>query len=254
MFILLSPAKKLDVKGHKPDWFSSPQFIEDAEKLIKVLRKYKPAKLSNLMNISPALADLNVERYMNWDPNHQLNNTKQAVLTFTGEVYAGLNATSFSDKELKYAQDHLRILSGLYGILKPMDLVYAYRLEMGTKLKVGRKNNLYEFWGDKIVNEINHLSENLGNKALVNLASNEYFKSVNKKKLKTEIITPTFKDFTNGEYKTVMVYAKKARGAMASFIIKNQLKEVTDLTSFDIDGYCYNKEASSKGELTFYRG
>lgn len=254
MLIVISPAKKLDVSGSRPDWFTLPQFSENSEKLIHVLRKKKPAQLSKLMGISPALADLNVERYLNWSIEHEVEATKQAVLSFTGEVYAGLDANSFTKKELQYAQEHLRILSGLYGLLKPMDLMHAYRLEMGTKLKVGRKNNLYEFWGDKIVNEINTLMENNSDEVLVNLASNEYFKSVNKKKLKGKIVTPVFKDFSNGQYKTVMVYAKKARGMMASYILKNKIENAANLVSFNTDGYCFNEEASSENEFVFYRG
>jgi uncharacterized protein len=254
MLILLSPAKKLDVSGDKPTYFSEPKFTEEAEKLINVLRKYKPAKLSKLMGISPALADLNYLRYQEWEKGHDFKNAKQAILTFTGEVYAGLNASSFSHKEFKYAQDHLRLLSGLYGILKPMDLIHAYRLEMGTKLKNGRKKNLYEFWGDKIVNEINSVTEINKDEAIVNLASNEYFKSVNKKKLATKVITPVFKDFNNGTYKTVMVYAKKARGMMAAFVIENQIEKPADLIAFDTDGYYYNKELSTDAEMVFYRG
>lgn len=253
MLVIISPAKKLSVEGKKPDWFTTPQFIEHSEKLIKELRKYSPKKLQQLMSISDDLAQLNVERYQQWTINHDTENTKQALFTFTGEVYAGLNATSFKKNELEYAQQHLRILSGLYGVLKPMDAIHAYRLEMGTKLKIGKKSNLYEFWGDTIVNEINNTLKANNDKVLVNLASNEYFKAVNKKKLATPVITPVFKDFTNGQYKTVMVYAKKARGAMAAFIMKNKIKTIEELTAFDTDGYLFNEEASSPKELVFLR-
>lgn len=253
MLVVISPAKKLSVEGKKPDWFTAPQFIEHSEKLIKELRKYSPKKLQQLMSISDDLAQLNVERYQQWTANHDAENTKQALFTFTGEVYAGLNATSFKKNELEYAQQHLRILSGLYGVLKPMDAIHAYRLEMGTKLKIGKKSNLYEFWGDTIVKEINNTLKANNDKVLVNLASNEYFKAVNKKKLATPVITPVFKDFTNGQYKTVMVYAKKARGAMAAFIMKNKIKTIEELTAFDTDGYLFNEEASSSKELVFLR-
>lgn len=253
MLVVISPAKKLSVEGKKPDWFTAPQFIEHSEKLIKELRKYSPKKLQQLMSISDDLAQLNVERYQQWTTNHDAENTKQALFTFTGEVYAGLNATSFKKNELEYAQQHLRILSGLYGVLKPMDAIHAYRLEMGTKLKIGKKSNLYEFWGDTIVKEINNTLKANNDKVLVNLASNEYFKAVNKKKLATPVITPVFKDFTNGQYKTVMVYAKKARGAMAAFIMKNKIKTIEELTAFDTDGYLFNEEASSPKELVFLR-
>jgi len=253
MLVVISPAKKLSVEGEKPDWFTTPQFIEHSEKLIKELRKYSPKKLQNLMSISDDLAQLNVERYQQWTTNHDTENTKQALFTFTGEVYAGLNATSFKKNELEYAQQHLRILSGLYGVLKPMDAIHAYRLEMGTKLKIGKKSNLYEFWGDTIVKEINNTLKANNDKVLVNLASNEYFKAVNKKMLAAPVITPVFKDFTNGQYKTVMVYAKKARGAMAAFIMKNKIKTIEELTAFDTDGYLFNEEASSPKELVFLR-
>ncbi len=253
MLTLLSPAKKLNEEKQLDDNCSSPIFVEDSEKLIKSLRKYSAKKLGKLMGISPALADLNVERYANWNVDHT-KEVNPAVLTFNGEVYAGLDAISFSKKEKDYAQDNLRILSGLYALLKPYDLIHPYRLEMGTKLKVGRKNNLYEFWGDKIVNEINDVVANQKENVLVNLASNEYFKSVNKKKLEASVITPVFKDFNNGTYKSVMVYAKKARGMMASYIIKNKIEKVDDLMGFDTGGYCYNAKASSDEQMVFYRG
>ncbi|MBL4594421.1 MAG: peroxide stress protein YaaA [Flavobacteriales bacterium] len=253
MLTLLSPAKKLNEENQLLDNCSSPIFVEDAEKLISSLRKYNPKKLSKLMGISPVLADLNVNRYAEWDINHT-KNVNPAVLTFNGEVYAGLDAISFSKKEKIYAQDNLRILSGLYALLKPYDLIHPYRLEMGTKLKDGRKNNLYEFWGDKIVNEINDIVSNQKETLLVNLASNEYFKSINKKKLAATVITPVFKDFNNGTYKTVMVYAKKARGMMASYIIKNKIEKVENLKGFDASGYCFNTEVSTDTELVFYRG
>ena len=253
MLTLLSPAKKLNEENQSIENCSLPIFVADSEKLINSLRKYNSKKLSKLMSISDTLAELNVERYEKWDVNHT-KNVSPAVLTFNGEVYAGLNAILFSKKEKDYAQNHLRILSGLYGILKPYDLIHAYRLEMGTKLKVGRANNLYEFWGDKIMNEINDIVGSQKEKVLVNLASNEYFKSVNKKKLEAKVITPVFKDFNNGQYKTVMVYAKKARGMMASYIIKNKIEKINDLIGFDTAGYCYNAEASKGNEIVFYRG
>jgi cytoplasmic iron level regulating protein YaaA (DUF328/UPF0246 family) len=253
MLIVLSPAKKINETKQAINDCSTPIFIDEAEKLIKSLRKYSPAKLSKLMSISSGIAELNYERYLNWNIDHS-SNTKPAALSFNGEAYSGLDAASFSSKEVDYAQNHLRILSGLYGVLKPFDLIHAYRLEMGTKLKVGAKKNLYEFWGDKIVNEVNDILKAQKENVLVNLASNEYFKAINKKKLEGEIITPVFKDFNNGKYKTVMVYAKKARGMMTSFIIKNKIEKKEDLKAFDTSGYCYNEAASSGNEIVFYRG
>lgn len=253
MIVVISPAKKLSVEGEKPNWFTEPSLVDYSEKLIQTLKKYTPNQLKKLMSISDDLAQLNVKRYQQWTKKHPEAVTKQAMFTFTGEVYSGLNATSFNKKELEYAQQHLRILSGLYGVLKPMDLIHPYRLEMGTALKMGRKNNLYEFWGDVIVNEINQTLKDAQTDMLVNLASNEYFKAINKKKLNAKVITPVFKDFSNGQYKTIMVYAKKARGAMAAFILKNKIKSMEELTAFDTDGYLFNKEASSEKELVFYR-
>jgi len=254
MLIVISPAKKLNIAGAKPNTYTLPQFINKSEKLITTLKKYTPKTLTELMNISLALADLNMARYIDWEKEHHLNNAKQAILTFTGEVYNGLNAASFSTKEFNYAQNHLRILSGLYGVLKPMDLIHAYRLEMGTKLKVDKTNNLYEFWGDKITTAINKVLSENKSKVLLNLASNEYMKSINKKKLIAPIITPVFKDFNNGKYKMVMVYAKKARGMMASFVIKNRITNYNDIIAFNENGYCYNQAASTANELVFYRG
>lgn len=253
MLVLLSPAKKLNEKKQSVENCTHPIFVEDAEKLIHSLKKYSPKKIGELMKLSPVLAELNVERYQSWDVDHQ-ENVNPAALMFNGEVYAGLNALSFSEREKDKAQNHLRILSGLYGLLKPYDLVHPYRLEMGTKLKNGRNKNLYEFWGDKIVDEVNLITAKHKEELIVNLASNEYFKSINKKKLNAKIITPVFKDFNNGQYKTVMVYAKKARGFMASYIIKNKIENVNDLIGFDTEGYCFNKEASAENELVFYRG
>jgi cytoplasmic iron level regulating protein YaaA (DUF328/UPF0246 family) len=253
MLIVLSPAKKINENKQSFTDCSTPLFIDEAEKLIKSLRKYNPAKLSKLMSISSGIAELNYERYLNWNIDHS-SNTTPAALSFNGEAYSGLDAALFSSKEMNYAQNHLRILSGLYGVLKPFDLIHAYRLEMGTNLKVGTKKNLYEFWGDKIVNEVNDTLKTQKENVLVNLASNEYFKAINKKKLEGEIITPVFKDFNNGKYKIVMVYAKKARGMMTSFIIKNKIEKKEDLKAFDISGYCYNEAASSDNEIVFYRG
>ena len=253
MLVLLSPAKKLNEEKQLTDNCTNPIFVEESEKLIKSLRKYSPKKLGALMKLSLTLSELNVNRYSVWDLDHS-KDVSPAALMFNGEVYAGLDAKSFSATEKKQAQNHLRILSGLYGLLKPYDLVHPYRLEMGTKLKTGRKNNLYEFWGDKIVDEVNAITASYKEEVLVNLASNEYFKSINKKKLNASVVTPVFKDFNNGKYKTVMVYAKKARGFMASYIIKNKIEKTDDLFGFDTEGYCYNKEASNENEMVFYRG
>lgn len=254
MLVVLSPAKKLSIEGEKPSDFTLPQFAKESEQLIKVLAKYSPKKLTELMKVSDAIADLNVQRYADWGIEHSFKDAKQAALTFTGEVYNGLNAASFTAKDTAFAQDHLRILSGLYGVLKPMDLIHAYRLEMGTRLKVGKNNNLYEFWKAIVAKEINEVLKAQGDDVIVNLASNEYFKAIDKKQLNANVIVPVFKDFKNGDYKTIMVYAKRARGMMASFIIKNQLQHTADLIAFDTDGYCFNQAASTPNEIVFYRG
>lgn len=254
MLVVLSPAKKLDLKIDQPQDFSTPMFTEDSEKLIKELRKLKEDDIGKLMGISPQLSALNFERYQKWSINHDIENCKQAIASFSGDAYMGLDAASFTQKEHDFAQEHLRILSGLYGVLKPLDLIHPYRLEMGSKLKVGKKKNLYEFWGYKIVDELNTTLKKLGDNVLINLASNEYFKAINKKKLEATIITPVFKDFKNGQYKSIMHYVKKARGLMTSFIIKNELQNIEDLIAFDVDGYCYNAEASINNELVFLRG
>ena len=254
MLIVLSPAKKLNENRLPINDGTIPQFIEEASGLINVLKKYTPKKLASLMSLSDSLAQLNVERYSNWTELHSKKNAKTAGLIFDGEVYSGLDAVGFYEKEMDYAQQHLRILSGLYGMLRPKDFVHPYRLEMGTKLKVGKSNNLYQYWGDKIVDEINSILDNHKEKVLVNLASNEYFKVVNTKKLNAQIITLSFKDFKNGQYKAIMVYAKKARGMMANYIIKNNIERIEDLKGFDIDGYCFNAGASTETEFVFYRG
>ncbi len=254
MLTVLSPAKKLNENRSVLSNASSPVFVDEAAELIEKLKKYSPKKLGELMSLSENLAQLNVDRYDSWKKAHTEKNAKTAGLIFDGEVYSGLEAEKIPKKEMDYAQNHLRILSGLYGILKPLDLVHPYRLEMGTNLKIGRKNNLYQFWGDKIVEELNKDLSGQKEKVLVNLASNEYFKVINTKKLDGKVITATFKDFKNGDYKAIMVYAKKARGMMANYIIKNKIERVEDLIGFDMGGYCYNESVSTDNEFVFLRG
>ena len=255
MLAILSPAKALDYET-KPVTavYTLPDMLKESETLIKKLRTLSEKKLSDLMGISPNLAQLNYKRYANWHPNFTVENAKQAVLAFNGEAFNGLNAESYSKKDFDYAQQHLRILSGLHGLLRPLDLVQPYRLEMGSKLALKGKKNLYEYWGDKITQKLNDTLEEQGDTILVNLASNEYFKSVNTKKLKARVIACSFKDFSNGQYKTVMVYAKKARGYMASYLIKNRIQDINDLKGFDTDGYCINEPMSTENNLVFTRG
>jgi cytoplasmic iron level regulating protein YaaA (DUF328/UPF0246 family) len=252
MKIIISPAKSLDFETKAPtSLHTKPDFIEDSVKLNKKLKTLSRKKLSELMKISDDLAALNYDRNQEWNPPFNLNNAKQAVFSFTGEVYRGLDATTISEEKLPALQNKLRILSGLYGLLRPLDLIQPYRLEMGTKLKVGRTDNLYKFWGDKLAESLNHdLKEG---DLLINLASAEYFKALPKKTLKVPMITPVFKDFKNGQYKTIMTFAKKARGLMVRYIIDNDVETIEQLKGFDVDGYGFSEEMSTDTELVFTR-
>ncbi|WP_394420820.1 peroxide stress protein YaaA [Tenacibaculum mesophilum] len=252
MKIIISPAKSLDFESKATtDVYTQPRFLEQSEKLNKKLRTLSRKKLSELMKISDDLASLNYDRNQDWQPPFSLDNAKQAVFAFTGEVYRGIDASSISEDKIPILQEKLRILSGLYGLLKPLDLIQPYRLEMGTKLKVGRRENLYKFW-DTILAE--SLNEELGDgELLINLASTEYFKALPKKALKVPMITPVFKDFKNGQYKTIMTFAKKARGLMVRYIIDNNVETLEDLKGFDVEGYGFSEEMSTETELVFTR-
>jgi cytoplasmic iron level regulating protein YaaA (DUF328/UPF0246 family) len=254
MLILISPAKSLNFESQSTSQnYSEARFLKESDALIKQLRKFSTDEISDFMGISPKLAQLNFERFVNWQLPFNMENSKQAILAFTGDVYTGIDANTLSEIELQTAQTDLRILSGLYGILKPLDLIQAYRLEMGKKLQTTKGKNLYEYWGDKITNEINKTLKEKQDKYLINLASNEYFKSVNKKKLKAEIITPVFKDLKNGQYKVISFFAKKARGLMTRFIIQNQITDPEYLKAFNSDGYIFNPHLSTNQELVFTR-
>ncbi|MGQ1910269.1 peroxide stress protein YaaA [Marinifilum sp. RC60d5] len=254
MLIIISPAKTLDFDSPaNTNIYSDSQFTKDSEQLIKVLRKLKVDDIANLMGISGKLAQLNFERFHNWHLPFTSENAKQALLAFKGDVYTGIDATSLSHKDMEQAQSSLRILSGLYGVLKPLDLIQPYRLEMGKKLETPKGENLYQFWGDKITNAINKdLAEN-NHSHLINLASNEYYKSIKNKNIKADIITPAFKDLKNGDYKIISFYAKKARGLMTRFIIQNKLTNPEDLKAFDLDGYIYNPNLSKENAPVFTR-
>ena len=255
MLIIISPAKTLDFETKSvTDTFSKPDFLVESKKLISTLRMFKPEQLSELMSISPKLAYLNFERFQEWKTPYNEKEGKQSLLAFRGEVFTGINADSFTEDDFIFSQDHLRILSGLYGVLRPLDIILPYRLEMGTKLKTQNSKNLYEFWGDKITNSINKTLKLSEDNILINLASNEYFKSINKKKLNGRIITPLFKDFKNGEYKMISIYAKKARGLMTSYIIKNRISDPEKLKLFDAGGYYYNDSLSKNDIPIFTRG
>ena len=255
MLVVISPAKTLDFETEPVITdHSLPLFLDDSEKLIKKLRSLSKKKIKELMNISDNLVDLNKSRYEQWDRQFDAEHAKQAVLAFKGDVYLGLEAEKFSESDFEFAQNHLRILSGLHGVLKPLDLIRPYRLEMGTKLPVGRRKDLYHFWDKKVTEVLNEEAAQQDSKVLVNLASNEYFKVIQPKFLKSEIITPVFKDFKGDKYKIISFFAKKARGMMAAFIIKNKLTDVEQIKAFDTDGYAFNAELSEGNEWVFTRG
>ena len=255
MLILVSPAKTLDYESDiRIDDFSIASHLSDSEILIKELQKKNPDDLSSLMGLSEKLSILNFERYMNWKkPTKPSDNTRQAIFAFKGDVYQGLDVNSLSKAEINYAQKNLCILSGLYGLLKPLDLMYPYRLEMGTKMKNKHGNNLYKFWGSKINKRINDLSKENKSKAIVNLASVEYFSVLKKDQINLPVINPVFKDYKNGNYKIISFFAKKARGTMARFIIQNKIKKSEDLIGFDLDGYRYSKKESKENSPVFLR-
>lgn len=252
MKIIISPAKSLDFESKVPtSLHTQPRFLEQSEKLNKKLKTLSKNKLSDLMKISDDLASLNYERNQTWETPFTTENAKQAIYSFTGAVFQGIDVNSLSEEKIPLLQENLRILSGLYGLLKPLDLIQPYRLEMGTRLKVGRKDNLYKFWDDEVANALN--DELADDELLVNLASTEYFKVIPKKVLKVDMITPVFKDFKNGQYKTIMTYAKMARGYMVRYIIDNNVKTIEELKGFDVDNYRFSEEMSSGNDLVFTR-
>jgi len=254
MLIVISPAKTLDYETvPKTKVFTTPDFLDYSQQLINRLRNFSSLDISELMNVSTKIADLNFDRYESWKTPFTQKNAKQAILAFKGDVYTGLDAETFKADDFKFAQKHLRVLSGLYGLLRPLDLMQPYRLEMGTKLKTDAGKNLYEFWGLDITDGLNKQLKKIKSNTLINLASNEYFKSVKPKELNAEIITPAFKEFKNGEYKMIGIYAKKARGLLSRYIIKNKLSDPEDIKSFNEDGYCYNKKLSKAGNWVFTR-
>lgn len=252
MKIVISPAKSLDFESKAPtEKYSMPVFLSEAERLNKVLRKKSAKSLGKLMSISDALARLNYERNQIWGLPFTLDNAKQAVYSFTGEVYRGLDMASMPLEDLGQLQDKLRILSGQYGLLKPLDLMQPYRLEMGTKLKVGTRDNLYKFWGTSITRALNdELSEG---ELFLNLASNEYFKVLQPAELKVPVVTPVFKDLKNGRLMSIMTFAKHARGMMVRYIIDNKIDSLEGVKGFDRDGYAFDGNLSSDTELVFTR-
>ncbi len=249
---IISPAKKLDYSPVEKNLNSTiPSLLKHSNELIKDLKSLNPQEISSLMGLSDKLGALNYERFQEWETPFTKSNSKQAILAFKGDVYQGLDPESLSETELIWAQKYIRILSGLYGVLKPLDLMQAYRLEMGTKFPTNRGKNLYEFWGSIITEELNsHFSEKA---TLLNLASNEYFKSINESGLKANVITPVFMDKKNGKYKIISFFAKKARGLMTRYVIKNQIEDITDIKNFEEGGYCFNEGMSENNKPVFCR-
>lgn len=254
MLILISPAKTLDYQSDLPtDRYTQPELLDYSQQLIAVARKLSAPQISSLMHISDKLASLNETRFHEWQPDFKPQNARQAILAFKGDVYTGLQAEEFSDADFDFAQQHLRMLSGLYGVLRPLDLMQPYRLEMGIKLENPKGKDLYHFWGDTITEKLNQALEAQGDNIVVNLASDEYYKSVKPKKLNAEIIKPVFLDEKNGKFKVISFYAKKARGLMSRYIIENRLTKPEQLTGFNTDGYFFDETASGKHELVFKR-
>jgi len=251
---VISPAKTLDYETPAiTRQATQPAFLSRAGELVEDARRLTPGDIQRLMGVSESIANLNHERFMNWHPEFTPQNAKQALLAFKGDVYTGLSAETLDAKGLKFAQKHLRILSGLYGLLRPLDLMQPYRLEMGLRFNNRVGKNLYEFWGNDISDAVQADLKKSGSPLLINLASNEYFKSVNAKTLDAEIITPVFKDLKQGKYKMISFFAKKARGLMARFIIDRQLNDPEGLKEFDAEGYYFSKTLSTASELVFLR-
>lgn len=254
MLTLLSPAKTLDFDTPPiTEKATQPEFLEKSADLVDVLKQYSPDELGKLMKLSPKLAELNTDRFQQWTLPFTKDNAKAAVLAFKGDVYTGLDAESLTQEDLEFAQQHVRILSGLYGVLKPLDLIQAYRLEMGTRLENPKGKNLYEYWGDTLTQALNQEVQESGSNTIVNLASNEYFSAVNTKLLNAELIAPVFKDEKNGQYKIISFYAKKARGLMTRWILENKLNSAETLIDFNVAGYRFNEEESTKNNPVFKR-
>jgi len=254
MISVVSPAKSLDFDNNAPfSDYSLPLFHKETQMIVNVLKNYSPEDLSKLMKISKDLGLMNANRYQDYKTPFKLENAKQAIFAFTGDVYKGLDATSLTSNAVDYAQTHFKILSGLYGILKPLDLIQAYRLEMGTKISINNSTSLYDFWSNHITSELNTNLESTNSKFLLNLASNEYSKSIDMKSLNAEVITPIFKDWKSGQYKIISFFAKRARGLMSRYFLENKIKNPNDLKAFDSDGYVFNEDFSNEKSLVFTR-
>ena len=254
MLIVISPAKKLDYETPLPsESFTQPDHLKRSKLLINRLRDLSALDLAELQHVSSNIAELNFERNHAWKTPFTPNNARQALFAFKGDVYTGLDAYSLTEHNLEFTQQHLRILSGLYGVLRPLDLMQPYRLEMGTRLTTASAKNLYEFWDMDITDAINAQLQAIGSDTLLNLASNEYFKSVKPKAVNGRIITPAFKEYKNGEYKMIGIFAKKARGLMTRFIIDNEITDIEDIKDFDSEGYRFKPALSDDKTWTFTR-
>ncbi|WP_312119184.1 peroxide stress protein YaaA [Kosakonia cowanii] len=254
MLILISPAKTLDYQSPlATERYTQPALLEHSQQLIKTARTLSAPQIKKLMGISDKLADLNATRFHDWQPDFTPENARQALLAFKGDVYTGLQAETFSDADFDFAQKHLRMLSGLYGVLRPLDLMQPYRLEMGIRFENERGKDLYQFWGDIITDTLNEALAEQGDEIVVNLASDEYFRAVRPKKLNARIIKPVFLDEKNGTFKVISFYAKKARGLMSRYIIEQRLTKPEQLTGFNREGYFFDEAASTPDELVFKR-
>ncbi|MFT7150041.1 MAG: cytoplasmic iron level regulating protein YaaA (DUF328/UPF0246 family) [Nonlabens sp.] len=254
MIILISPAKTLDFENKVSMPATKPRLFNDSKAILEVMKEKTPEDLSQIMSISEDLAELNAKRFKKFSTRHTAKNSKQSLLAFKGDVYLGLQAEDFTEAEMDFAQEHLRILSGLYGVLRPLDLMQPYRLEMGTKVTIDEHSNLYKYWGEKPAKLIRRDMLAQKDDVVLNLASIEYFKAVNLKTLKAKVIDFDFQDFHNGEYKMISFFAKRARGMMARYIIKNQLSTVADLKGFNTDGYYFDTDNSTESSLSYKRG
>jgi len=255
MLIVISPAKNLDFKTPSPTpSFTEPEFVKLSKQLIHRLRDISAPDLANLFQVNPAIAQLNFSRFRAWNLPFTPQNAKQAVYAFNGEVYNGLKAKTLSEADIQYVQSHLRILSGLYGVLRPLDLIQPYRLEMGIPLDTENADNLYEFWGDRILKTITKAINHSGEEqVLINLASHEYFKSIQRKKLKARVIDIEFHEMKNGKFKPIIVYTKKARGMMTRYAIENRISNPENLKAFDVEGYAFAEDLSEKNRWVFVR-
>ncbi|HBS26364.1 MAG TPA: peroxide stress protein YaaA [Gammaproteobacteria bacterium] len=254
MLIVVSPAKKLDFESPLPTKRNTqPAFLDNSQMLIDQMRTYSALDIAEFMDVSMKIAELNFERFEQWEKPFTAKNARPAALAFKGDVYEGLNAQDFSSDDFSFLQKHLRILSGLYGYLKPLDLMQPYRLEMGRKVVTEHGKNLYEFWGERVTDALNKELTKQKNPTLINLASIEYFKVVKRKQLEANIITPQFKDWKNGQYKMIGFYAKKARGMMTRHITLNRIESAEDVKSFNADGYSYNETMSEGNNWVFTR-